>query len=55
MLTALNRTSPPRTWYELLELARAAHGADLNGDGVPDYGICMERRKGACLCCFLAA
>jgi multiple sugar transport system substrate-binding protein len=31
----------PRTWQQYIEAARAYHGQDLNGDGVPDYGTCF--------------
>ncbi len=31
----------PRTWDEVVALAAHFNGTDLNGDGEPDYGICM--------------
>ncbi|MEM9439930.1 MAG: extracellular solute-binding protein [Pseudomonadota bacterium] len=38
---------PPRTWDEYLEVAAAAHGKDMNGDGEPDYGSCMFKKRNA--------
>ena len=34
---------PPATWEEYLRLAERFDGADLNGDGVPDYSSCIGR------------
>ncbi|GFR43827.1 hypothetical protein Agub_g4947, partial [Astrephomene gubernaculifera] len=31
----------PVTWDQVLALAEAYNGKDINGDGVPDYGICL--------------
>jgi multiple sugar transport system substrate-binding protein len=39
--------SPPRTWDEYLEKAAEFHGQDLNGDGDPDYGSCISKKRGA--------
>ncbi len=39
--------SPPRTWGEYLALAEQFHGQDLNGDGDPDYGSCISKKRGA--------
>lgn len=38
---------PPRTWEEYLSVAEAAHGKDMNGDGEPDYGSCMFKKRNA--------
>jgi multiple sugar transport system substrate-binding protein len=39
--------TPPRTWDEYLEVAAEFHGQDLNGDGDPDYGSCISKKRGA--------
>jgi multiple sugar transport system substrate-binding protein len=39
--------SPPRTWDEYIEVAAEFHGQDLNGDGDPDYGSCISKKRGA--------
>ena len=39
--------APPRTWDEYLKIARAFHGKDLNGDGKPDYGSCISKKRNA--------
>jgi multiple sugar transport system substrate-binding protein len=38
---------PPKTWDEYLEVAKTFHGQDLNGDGDPDYGSCISKKRGA--------
>ncbi len=38
---------PPKTWEEYLEIAEFFHGKDLNGDGDPDYGSCISKKRGA--------
>jgi multiple sugar transport system substrate-binding protein len=38
---------PPRTWEEYIEVAKAFYGKDLNGDGDPDYGSCISKKRGA--------
>jgi multiple sugar transport system substrate-binding protein len=38
---------PPQTWEEYVELAAEFHGQDLNGDGDPDYGSCISKKRGA--------
>ncbi len=38
---------PPRTWEEYLSIAETFHGQDLNGDGDPDYGSCISKKRGA--------
>jgi multiple sugar transport system substrate-binding protein len=39
--------APPKTWDEYLEKAAEFHGQDLNGDGDPDYGSCISKKRGA--------
>jgi multiple sugar transport system substrate-binding protein len=39
--------SPPKTWDEYIALAAEWHGQDLNGDGDPDYGSCISKKRGA--------
>lgn len=38
--------APPKTWDEYLKIAEKYQGKDLNGDGTPDYGSCIEKAKG---------
>lgn len=38
---------PPETWQDYLEVAAYFHGEDLNGDGDPDYGSCISKKRGA--------
>jgi multiple sugar transport system substrate-binding protein len=38
---------PPRTWDEYLEVAAAASGKDMNGDGEADFGSCMFKKRNA--------
>ena len=38
---------PPRTWQDYLEFAAAADGKDHNGDGEPDYGSCIAKKRNA--------
>ncbi|MGH6945574.1 MAG: ABC transporter substrate-binding protein, partial [Geminicoccaceae bacterium] len=38
---------PPETWDDYLEIASAAHGKDMNGDGQPDYGSCISKKRNA--------
>lgn len=37
---------PPRSWQELLEIARFFTGKDWNGDGEPDHGIVLHLKVG---------
>lgn len=37
----------PETWDDYLAMAKAFHGKDLNGDGDPDYGSCISKKRGA--------
>jgi len=38
---------PPTTWDDYLAIAKAFHGQDLNGDGAPDYGSCIAKKRNA--------
>ncbi len=38
---------PPKTWDDYLKIAATFHGKDLNGDGDPDYGSCISKKRGA--------
>ena len=38
---------PPATWDDYLAIAAKYNGKDLNGDGTPDYGSCIAKKKGA--------
>jgi multiple sugar transport system substrate-binding protein len=38
---------PPATWDDYLAIAQKYNGQDLNGDGQPDYGSCIAKKKGA--------
>jgi multiple sugar transport system substrate-binding protein len=38
---------PPATWDDYLTIAAKYQGQDLNGDGQPDYGSCIAKKKGA--------
>ncbi len=38
---------PPKTWDDYLKIAEFFHGKDLNGDGDPDYGSCISKKRGA--------
>lgn len=42
-----NGLEPPDTWDEYLEIAKAVHGQDMNGDGAPDYGSCLFKKRNA--------
>ncbi len=37
----------PRNWDEYMAVAKATHGQDLNGDGTPDYGSCIFKKRNA--------
>ncbi len=39
--------APPKTWDDYLTIAEKYNGQDLNGDGEPDYGSCIAKKKGA--------
>ena len=38
---------PPKTWDDYIAIAKAFHGKDLNGDGKPDYGSCIAKKRNA--------
>jgi multiple sugar transport system substrate-binding protein len=38
---------PPKTWDEYLEVAKAVHGKDMDGDGTPDFGSCIAKKRNA--------
>ena len=38
---------PPKTWDDYIAIAKAAHGKDINGDGNPDYGSCIAKKRNA--------
>lgn len=38
---------PPVTWDDYLAIAKKYNGQDLNGDGKPDYGSCLFKKKAA--------
>ncbi|MDR7468493.1 MAG: extracellular solute-binding protein [Armatimonadota bacterium] len=38
---------PPRTWADYLKIAQAFHRKDLNGDGTPDFGSCIAKKRNA--------
>ncbi len=42
-----NKLEPPKTWEDYLAVAKAIHGQDMNGDGVPDYGSCIFKKRNA--------
>jgi multiple sugar transport system substrate-binding protein len=37
----------PKTWDEYLEVAKAVNGKDMNGDGTPDFGSCIAKKRNA--------
>jgi multiple sugar transport system substrate-binding protein len=38
---------PPETWEDYVNIAKTFHGQDLNGDGDPDYGSCISKKRNA--------
>jgi multiple sugar transport system substrate-binding protein len=38
---------PPETWDDYLNIAKTFYGKDLNGDGDPDYGSCISKKRAA--------
>ncbi len=38
---------PPRNWDEYMAVAEAINGKDINGDGEPDYGSCIFKKRNA--------
>jgi multiple sugar transport system substrate-binding protein len=39
--------APPQTWEDYIEIAKAFHGQDLNGDEKADYGSCIAKKRNA--------
>ncbi|EFJ49433.1 guanylyl and adenylyl cyclase family member, partial [Volvox carteri f. nagariensis] len=39
---ARNNLSVPRTWSEVLYVARKINGTDINDDGLPEYAVCFK-------------
>jgi multiple sugar transport system substrate-binding protein len=37
----------PKTWDDYLAVAEALHGQDMNGDGAPDFGSCIAKKRNA--------
>ncbi|MEO9824054.1 MAG: extracellular solute-binding protein [Paracoccaceae bacterium] len=42
-----NGLEPPNTWDEYLDIASKINGQDMNGDGEPDYGSCIFKKRNA--------
>jgi multiple sugar transport system substrate-binding protein len=38
---------PPKTWADYIDIAKAAQGMDMNGDGKGDYGSCISKKRNA--------
>lgn len=38
---------PPQTWDDYLNIAQRANGRDMNGDGRPDFGSCIAKKRNA--------
>src|SRR5215831_18631189 len=38
---------PPKTWQDYIDIAKAAQGMDMNGDGKGDYGSCISKKRNA--------
>ncbi|HVO02613.1 MAG TPA: extracellular solute-binding protein [Candidatus Cybelea sp.] len=38
---------PPKTWDDYIDIAKAAQGQDMNGDGKGDYGSCISKKRNA--------
>ena len=38
---------PPTTWDDYLAVAKAVNGKDMNGDGTPDFGSCIAKKRNA--------
>lgn len=37
----------PQTWDDYIAFAKAANGMDMNGDGKPDFGSCIAKKRNA--------
>jgi multiple sugar transport system substrate-binding protein len=46
-LLAKDGLKPPATWDDYLSIAQKYNGKDLNGDGKPDYGSCIAKKRSA--------
>ena len=44
-LLAKDSVKAPATWDDYLAIAKKYQGKDLNGDGEPDYGSCIAKKK----------
>ncbi|MBZ0227490.1 MAG: extracellular solute-binding protein [Bauldia sp.] len=42
-----NGLTPPATLDDYVAVAKALNGKDLNGDGTPDYGSCISKKRNA--------
>ncbi len=42
-----NGLKPPETLDEYMAVAKAVNGKDMNGDGTPDYGSCISKKRNA--------
>ena len=42
-----NKLEPPKTWEDYIAIAKAINGQDMNGDGTPDYGSCIFKKRNA--------
>jgi multiple sugar transport system substrate-binding protein len=42
-----NGLKAPETWDDYLAAAKALNGKDMNGDGTPDYGSCISKKRNA--------
>jgi multiple sugar transport system substrate-binding protein len=42
-----NGIEVPQTWDDYVAAAKALHGKDMNGDGTPDYGSCISKKRNA--------
>ena len=38
---------PPKTWEDYIDIASKINGTDMNGDGTPDYGSCLFKKRNA--------
>ena len=38
---------PPKTWQDYIDVASKIHNQDMNGDGTPDYGSCIFKKRNA--------
>ena len=46
-ILARDHVKPPATWDDYLAIAKRYNGKDLNGDGKPDYGSCIAKKRAA--------